>query len=896
MKKRKKIRSKINVCHTKKYKYYNYSNNNIFMIGKYYVIIVVLLLIFPATLSFTAESVPNNQAHIQIPTSCGNGYRYNIMGWVYVHIEGEPYERGYQYGYLASEEIVDMMVRWSNWGYEQKILKRLPMDKNSPRYDKVSELWWEYCKLKSKTFFLKHYPEEYIQEMRGVADGVRDRGGMIHGHPVEFDDILTTNEVVNCWFSYDNPKKAFNPLRGVLNGIKKLFSKEQGGSCSAFIATGDATTDGGIVFGHTTHIPKLYIPERFNIILDVKPSSGNRFILVGPPGTIHSMTDYYQNEKGILLMETTYYPQGPWKINGVPIGVRSRNAIQYSDSIDDVINYLKDGNNGLFGSEWLIGDTKTGEIASIELALYNTPVKRSYNDFYWSCNHPHNSKVESEIFGIPSILIKIVNKLFPDTNRKRVEKFKELEKELYGKIDTEIAKKILSTYPLCKPSSDGKITDSKLMNNLGFLAFMGNPNGTKWVSTDELKNKFKGITDLPAVGWAEIYPPISKPNTVLRKKNQYSALKEYKLLWQSKSDTSVKGDYSSITISDGVIFTGDSHGAIRACNLDGMDEIWKEKTKGKIIETSVSKELMYVSSDKSLYAINKNTGKIKWEQDVIRVTSKPVFTDDLVVISCSDGGVYAFDSNSGKKIWEHTFSNPAYLSEIKENSIYIGSGNTCYSFDVDSKKLVWEKKTDGPITAPPRVNGKRVFVGSWDGELYALDSNNGDVKWSYETGWGIDSTPYVSDDMVFVGSLDNNFYALDAETGNLKWYYTCKSAIHSSPVVYGEYVFFGCDDGRLYALNQEDGNLAWSFTPGYFLKNDANSYLTTAIRSDPYIEEGVVYIEAEGNVYALDTQTCEILERIVEEKPSAPNALLIILLVSLIIISLIIFYKYKSRK
>ncbi|MCK4996492.1 MAG: hypothetical protein KAR55_06345 [Thermoplasmatales archaeon] len=24
-----------------------------------------------------------------------DGYRYNINGWIYLHIEGEPYERGY---------------------------------------------------------------------------------------------------------------------------------------------------------------------------------------------------------------------------------------------------------------------------------------------------------------------------------------------------------------------------------------------------------------------------------------------------------------------------------------------------------------------------------------------------------------------------------------------------------------------------------------------------------------------------------------------------------------------------------------------------------------------------------------------------------------------------------
>ncbi len=37
----------------------------------------------------------------------GQGFRYDDQGWIFVHIEGEPYERGYQYGSLMPDEIVE---------------------------------------------------------------------------------------------------------------------------------------------------------------------------------------------------------------------------------------------------------------------------------------------------------------------------------------------------------------------------------------------------------------------------------------------------------------------------------------------------------------------------------------------------------------------------------------------------------------------------------------------------------------------------------------------------------------------------------------------------------------------------------------------------------------------
>ena len=115
-----------------------------------------------------------------------------------------------------------------------------------------------------------------------------------------------------------------------------------------------------------------------------------------------------------------------------------------------------------------MGDSKTGEIASIELALYNTPVKRTFNGFYWSCNLPHDPKVKREVLGvIPTIISNLFPKAFENPITLKAKKFQEIEREYYGQIDIENAKKIISTYPLCYKSCDAKITTTKLMENMG---------------------------------------------------------------------------------------------------------------------------------------------------------------------------------------------------------------------------------------------------------------------------------------------------------------------------------------------------------------------------------------------------------------------------------------------
>ncbi|MBV9083948.1 MAG: hypothetical protein JOZ62_14820, partial [Acidobacteriaceae bacterium] len=41
----------------------------------------------------------------------GPAYRYPAAGWIYLHIEGKPYDRGYQHGYLMAREIPEYLNR-----------------------------------------------------------------------------------------------------------------------------------------------------------------------------------------------------------------------------------------------------------------------------------------------------------------------------------------------------------------------------------------------------------------------------------------------------------------------------------------------------------------------------------------------------------------------------------------------------------------------------------------------------------------------------------------------------------------------------------------------------------------------------------------------------------------
>ena len=79
--------------------------------------------------------------------------------------------------------------------------------------------------------------------------------------------------------------------------------------------------------------------------------------------------------------------------------MRSRKALQYAASIDDYVSLIKDGNNGGYANDWLIGDRKTGEIAYLELGLKNTPLWRTKDGYFVSTNFARDPQLIKEETG-----------------------------------------------------------------------------------------------------------------------------------------------------------------------------------------------------------------------------------------------------------------------------------------------------------------------------------------------------------------------------------------------------------------------------------------------------------------------------------------------------------------
>ncbi len=398
----------------------------------------------------------------------GPAYRYPAAGWIYLHIEGKPYERGFQHGYLMAKEIPEYLAR-ANWDLANR------SDVNS----------WNEIRTMADALFLRGFDREILEEMRGIADGANANGAKFLGRRLDLTDIVAANTEVEM----DELRAAVKVTpTGIEGGIfeappyapkpKKETADSVTDRCSAFAATGPATRDGKMIIGHVTWWSST-LAEQTNIMLDIKPASGHRVLMQSYPGGIESGTDWYQNDAGMVLTETTI-DQTPFEARGTSVAFRARMAIQYGGNVDEVVKQLGEHNNGLYTNEWIIGDAKNNEIAMYELGTSHTKLWRSSKNewfgntpgFYWGDNNAKDIAVNLEYLPDP----RGVPQFVPYIPGVRDLAWQDLYNRNKGQIDEQFAFTAFGKAPLIsRTTMDAKVATADMANHMMVWAEFGRP-------------------------------------------------------------------------------------------------------------------------------------------------------------------------------------------------------------------------------------------------------------------------------------------------------------------------------------------------------------------------------------------------------------------------------------
>ena len=410
----------------------------------------------------------------------GKAFRFEEQGWTYLHIEGSAYERGFQHGALLARELKNFITKLAT-----------SRNRDNPAAG------WRDLRSQVDLLFLRKYETEFMEEMQGIADGAKKEGATLFDRPVELLDIVTINSYIDLSYAWDAVQNTPHQLSGQRFKAPEIDMDlpERLHKCSSFLATASATADQRIVFGQL-FMWNGYMGTEWDVFIDLVPEKGERLVYETYPGGIHSGADFYINQAGIMIGETTV-GQTPWNPDGTPQSNRIRLAAQYARSIDDVVKLLWNRNNGMYTNDWLIADCKNDEIAIYCLGTHAAKLWRSTKrefydgqiDWYWSDNNAKSMDIRKEY------IVNSDNAPFDLSFRPwdRDLAFHKFYQQNRGRIDARIGMELIGSSPTNRPHAcDGKITTSEMAEKMMFMAHYG-----KVTYREMFINENNRIPDLP---------------------------------------------------------------------------------------------------------------------------------------------------------------------------------------------------------------------------------------------------------------------------------------------------------------------------------------------------------------------------------------------------------------
>ena len=419
------------------------------------------------------------------------GKRLERAGWIYLHVEGDARARGVQHGYLLGKEI----------GQGLAVTKTI--------WEHGSAMEWDWLVKRAAPMFIPKMDAENLAELDGIAEGAAGAG-----IKVSRDDLIAYNgilELSDYWWPQELKKIKDEPA-----------PKEVRESCSSFVATGSWTKDGNVVLGHNTM--QSYVDVLPCVIEDIVPSKGHRILWQTQPGWIHSGTDFFITDAGIVGSETTIGNFEGFSTNGVPEFTRMRRATQDAGSLDQWAEIMKRGNNGGYANAWLLGDINTKEIARLELGLKYAGWEKKKDGYFIGSNIAEDRKIlklETERNETDIRSSSVARRL----------RWKELMKDYRGKIDVEAGKRFEADHydeyrgrkqasgrtlcghfeldgdaggqgqgvPYdCSGTVDGKVVDAAMAKQMTFTARFGSACGKSFEAKTFLSAhpQFEWMTDL----------------------------------------------------------------------------------------------------------------------------------------------------------------------------------------------------------------------------------------------------------------------------------------------------------------------------------------------------------------------------------------------------------------
>ncbi|TKG97407.1 hypothetical protein EYV94_02980 [Puteibacter caeruleilacunae] len=219
------------------------------------------------------------------------------------------------------------------------------------------------------------------------------------------------------------------------------------------------------------------------------------------------------------------------------------------------------------------------------------------------------------------------------------------------------------------------------------------------------------------------------------------------IIWRNKDWNGGEGTTPTMTIADDILIVSRHWGSLYAHDRKTGKVLWSRGDDGLRFRDGV---ISYVDGKLwlagrgnqdfgkgALFQLDPKTGKtIKKTATGMQHTgtSAPLILENQFIVASSDPGIAAIERESGKKKWQFEVGDallytPSYFSDRQQS-----------------------------IESTPVLIGDKVVFGAMDGCVYVLDSATGRLMWKAELGAPVMTSVAVADHCIYICDFAGNIY------------------------------------------------------------------------------------------------------------------------------------------
>lgn len=254
------------------------------------------------------------------------------------------------------------------------------------------------------------------------------------------------------------------------------------------------------------------------------------------------------------------------------------------------------------------------------------------------------------------------------------------------------------------------------------------------------------------------------------------------MVWEIETTLPISG---GVAANSEIAVVGTRKGEVVAYDTADGRERWRARVSSEVLAPpAIAGERVLVrSGDHRLFALDARDGSRQWVMQrttpalTLRVTSQPVFAENLVFLGYPGGKLLAVGVANGAVLWEGSVALPKGTTELERiadiaGSPVLGPREVCAAayqgrvacFDLSSGNLIWAQ--DVSADSSIALDSGNVYVTDTDGVVRAFARADGKVVWQQDAlKWRGLGAPLVRRGFVLVGDASGILHALRRSDG-----------------------------------------------------------------------------------------------------------------------------------